>query len=218
MNETQDHGANEARAHAEPARRRVLLVVAGVAVIVAGAGAGALLALRDADDGVLAVDPAPVVLPVPTPTIEPVERERTTAFQRALPDAVLAFAVSAQEEATDLLDAGAVEAYRLTYTDGAVGIVLAASQWRTVEGARAAAHDLAQGSESPQGAESTDSDTLPPEPIREGPVLVAGVEAGRVLITGTASTARAVWTNGATLFHVEGPTAVVVSFYDAFPM
>jgi hypothetical protein len=150
-----------------------------------------------------AVTPDPVVLPVPTPTVPPADRERSSAFQRALPDAVLAFAVAGQEEDLDLVEQGAVEAYTLLYSDGEREVSVRAGQWVSDDEAAAVAQAL-----------------LPATALaRDEAVLVDGEEVGRVRIWGRdGDSAGAVWTNGATLFALDGPGDVVPAFYDAFPM
>lgn len=189
-----------AEATSRPRRRRaratwvvplvlLVLLVAGAVAVGRGVFGGAPPA------------PDPVVLPAPTPTVRAAERERRTAFQSALPDEVLAYAVADQREDVELRDAGAVEAYLLTYTDGVREVTLRAGQWATAAAAVAVQAELA-------GA----------EPAGGQPVLVRGREVGRVLLLDDGATARALWTNGATLFTLRGPRGVVPALYDAFPM
>jgi hypothetical protein len=211
-------------------RRRVAAGAAiTLSIVAAAALALAMTADRSPEPAVTpagAVTPAPVVLPTPTPAVAPAERVKVTAFQQALPDEVLAFAVSGQVEATDLLVAGAVEAWDLIYTDGARDVALRAAQWPTPEGA-AAAMDAEVAALAPVGPTPTAGpSTAGPstagrsttELLREGAVLVAGADVGRVHIVGDETTATAVWTNGSTLFRLEGPADVVGAFYDAFGM
>ena len=148
--------------------------------------------------------PDPVVLPTPTPTLAPVEREAVTPFQRALPDSVLQYAVAGQDEDLGLIDDGAVEAYLLIYRGDGLELTLRAGQYPTVDSAVAAGAALEPG---PGG-----------EPVREEAVLVDGEEAGRLRVTVGDDVARAVWTNGATLFVLEGPAVAVETVYDAFGM
>lgn len=190
-----------------PARRRRGWWALVLVPVVGAAGAVALVLARGAVEA-----PEAVVLPTPSPTVTAVERDRTTAFQRALPDAVLAFAVGSAQGAVDLIDRGAVEAYELGYTDGVVQVTLLAAQWPTAAEARTAAAAAWTG-----GLPAlTPPPSTPPGP--EEPVLVAGEEVGRVVVAGDGTSARAVWTNGATLFVVDGPDGVVGPFFDAFPM
>lgn len=107
----------------------VLLVVVGVVVAVL------LLVNRPEPE-----EPAPapqaetITLPVPTPTIEPVALpEGASAFLQAMPQEVLAFALTEVAEEPQLLTEGALEAYRLVYDDGAQQIVATAGQWRDTE-------------------------------------------------------------------------------------
>lgn len=198
-----------------------LVVAVVVAFVLAGGG------LRDSPP------PEPVVLPTPTPTVDPVNRGTTTDFQRALPDAVLAFVVSDQVEDTGLLDAGAVEAYRLTYTDGSRDVILRTGQWPTAQAVTEAMTTLVAEAGQDPGARRTDAPTPPtaadgtaPPPsasrgavvARDAPVLVDGTEVGRVIIWGDPDSALAVWHNGPTLFALTGPGDAVPALYDAFPM
>jgi hypothetical protein len=217
-----------------PRRRRVGWVVAAVVLGIAAGGTVVVLANQAPVEP--AQPPPPVVLPVPTPTVQAVERERATAFQMSLPDEVLAFAVAGQVEDLELLDAGATEAYVLTYTDGAREVTLRTSQWATLDEAvaamarleaaavpSAAALERAAGpsdAAAPAGGEADAAtvDTGAPVDVREEPVLVGGMEVGRLVISGRALEARAVWTNGATVFELRGPGEVVSVLYDAFGM
>ncbi len=190
----------------------VLLVV----LVAAGAGAALLLGGGGAPEA----SPTPVVLPTPTPTIAPVARDTTTPFQQALPDTVLAFAVADQAEAPGAIDAGALEAYDLTYTDGAQQVSLLAAQYATADAATAAQTALLAQAPTEPTAGSAAEPTATTQPVapRDEAVTVAGEPVGRVVISGTGGSARAVWTNGTALFVLEGPAAVVPVLYDAFPM
>lgn len=178
-------------------RRRGAWTAVVLAAVLAGCGS---------DGG----SPDPVVLPTPTPTVEPADRDRTTAFQQALPDAVLAFAVAAQQDAAELRAVGAVEAYTLTYTDGQVEVTVRTGQWRTPAEAGAVLAGIL--------GEPLPGDDEEPAVVRDETVVVGDAEAGRVVVRAGAEVARAVWTNGATLFQVDGPAVVVPAFYDAYPM
>ena len=210
--------------------RRVVGAIAALALVVAIVAAVVL-----AGGGLRGSRPEPVVLPTPTPTVEPVNRGTTTDFQRALPDAVLAFVVSDQVEDAGLLDAGAVEAYTLTYTDGSRYVTLRTGQWPTVqavtEAMTALVADVARGQDPgpaqtgaptpPAGADgtaATPSASRGAVVARDAPVLVDGTEVGRVIIWGDPDSALAVWHNGPTLFALTGPGDAVPALYDAFPM
>lgn len=196
-------GEEDARGASRP-RPWILALVVGLAVV-------AVVVVVMVVRGGSVPGVTPVVLPTPTPTVSAADRERTTAFQQALPDEVLAFAVAGQEGATDLVDAGAVEAYRLVYTDGQQEVVLRAGQWPTAdEAATAMSTLLAVPAEEPTpGATGTG---------RDEPVVVGGEPVGRLIVVDDGTTARATWTNHSTVFQLEGPSGVVSTFYDAFPM
>lgn len=188
-------------------RGRAWLVVLLVGLVVVG-GAVTFVVARGGADQVLPT----VVLPPPTPTVTPVPRDTVTAFQQALPETVLAFAVAGQTEAADLLDAGSVEAYDVAYTDGQAEVTLRAAQWPSPdEAATALSELLAQPA-------PTSTATAAPTTARDEPVEVAGAPVGRVIVVDDGVVARAVWTNGATTFQLDGPAGTVEAFYDAFGM
>jgi hypothetical protein len=194
--------------HGRGRRRWAVGLVAGLAVV---AAAVAVVVSRGGE-GVPGLPP--VVVPAPTPTVTAAARDTTTAFQRALPDEVVAFAVAAQEEAEDLLDAGAVEAYALVYTDGAQQVTLRAAQWPTADEAVGAMSALlAAQPPGPSPGTATPATTL-----RDEPVEVGGEAVGRVIVVVDGATARATWTSGSTLLRLDGPAGAVPSFHDAFPM
>lgn len=114
-----------------------LLVVIGVVVV--GAIVGIVLMLSGGDEEDPQVPPAQTVtLPVPSPTIDAIEREPGTPFFDALPSQVLQFALTETGESPDLAAAGAIEAYRFVYSDGgAATIELLAGQWRDGSGPQA---------------------------------------------------------------------------------
>ncbi len=123
--------------HARP-RRRVpvwVWIVIG-ALVVAGAAVVALLLVNRG--GAVEPEAAVVTLPVPTATVEPIERDAGSAFYESLPSTVLDFALSSSEDDSDMMAIGALEAYRLTYTTGSDEVVLQAGQWASSEDAEAA--------------------------------------------------------------------------------
>lgn len=148
-------------------RRRLVAWIAAGVVAVAVAVVLVVVQLNRPDDVAEAptLEPVPgetVTAPVPTPTVEPVERDTSTAFLAALPSAVLQWAVAGQAPAEDLAWLGALEAYTLTYTDGAQDLTLVAAQWRSPEAAaqHVASADL-QG-EPLRSAPRTSSSAAPP--------------------------------------------------------
>jgi hypothetical protein len=212
MNGSQDaggaHPAHHARGATADPRSRVRLGLSALALV--AVAAGALVAVLRGGGPV--PGPAPVVLPPPTPTLAAAPRDTTTAFQRALPDEVLAFAVASQVVAPDLLDAGAVEAYELGYSDGAQQVTLRAAQWPTADEAITAMSTLLATARAP------DATAPAPRTTRDEPVAVGGEAVGRVIVVVDGATAAVTWTNGSTLFRLEGPAGAVPALYDAFPM
>lgn len=121
-----------------PGRRRPplwLLILIGVVVI--GAVVAAVLLLTQQDEP--EVPPAETItLPVPTPTIDAIAREPGTPFFEALPSEVLQFALTEVGQSDDLLVGGALEGYRLLYSDGgAATVTVLAGQWRDATGPQA---------------------------------------------------------------------------------
>ncbi|WP_298454681.1 hypothetical protein [uncultured Cellulomonas sp.] len=157
-----------------------------------------------------AAEPEVVVLPSPTPTLAPVERAPVSAFADVLPSAVLSFALTGLTEETPLVAAGALEAYRLEYSDGGGGgVTVIAAQWRTPDDAREAAARVV-----PDGGAGTVDDGRP----TSGDVTVAGAPAGTwALASGADGTAVLVWSNGTATFQVAGPLAAVRDVHAAYP-
>lgn len=200
-----------AREPASPPRRRrrgsAWLAVLLVSLVVVAAALVFVIARGGAD----AVLPT-VVLPAPTPTVSAAPRDTVTAFQQSFPDTVLAFAVAGQAEAPGMLDAGAVEAYEVTYTDGAQQVTLRAGQWPTTDEAATALAALF-ALPAPTSAPSAS-----PTTARDEAVQVGDAPVGRVIVVDDGTVARAVWSNGTTVFQLDGPAGAVEAVYDAFPM
>jgi hypothetical protein len=218
------------------------LVVVGVVV--------AVLLVVNRPSAPEAPEPAPeaetVTLPVPTPTIEPVALpEGASAFLQAMPQEVLAFALTEVGEDAPLLAEGALEAYRLVYSDGAQEIVATAAQWRDAEAVTArfdeivAAESAAAGvpveeagaaadeetaaageTGATDGEEPADATENPTEPrLEQGTVQVDGEQVGRFLqLTRTDGTGSLWWTNGTALLRLDGPGAALRDVYAAFPL
>lgn len=152
-----------------PPRRRPplwLLVLIGVVVLGGVAAAVLLLMNREAPE---APPAETVTLPAPTPTIDPIERAEGTAFAGALPSTVLQFALTEFVEHEPLMAAGALEAYRLTYSDGGADtLVVVAGQWRDAAGATAQYDAVLAGLVEELGeiAEATEA---PSEPASDEP-------------------------------------------------
>lgn len=182
-----------------------------------------------------------VTLPVPTPTIEPVALpEGASAFLQAMPQEVLAFALTEVQEDPQLLTEGALEAYRLVYDDGAQEIVATAAQWRDAEAVatrfdeivaaesaaagvpveEAGAQDPADDASGEAAQETPDAAATPTVPrLEQGAVQVDGEQVGRFLqLTRTDGTGSLWWTNGTALLRLDGPGAALRDVYVAFPL
>jgi hypothetical protein len=173
-------------------------------VALAGAGVAVLGLLDDEPD---APEPQTVVLPSPTPTVTPVAREPLTAFADALPSSVLRYALTSVSEETPLLLAGALEGYRLDYSDGAGGTVtVLAAQWPTAEEAVAAAGAATAGAAPVDDGEPA-----------SGEVVVGGAPVGAWTLTQAADgTGTVTWTNGTALLQATAPLDVVRDVYAAY--
>lgn len=144
----------------------------------------------------------------PTPTASPIARAEGTAFAKALPASVLRFALTAEAAEPTWSDAGALEAYRLTYADGptasATAITVTAGQWPTDDDATTAAADLVAAAG---------------EPSSTGDVEVGDAVGGEFsVIPGDADTATIIWRNGTAVLRATGPADAVRQLYDAYPM
>lgn len=188
-------------------RRLPLWVPIGTGVLVVAAVVVAVVLLTGRQPEVAPVPEAEVVtLAPPSPTVEPIERAAGTPFLDALPSTVLAFALSSVAEEPSLLQSGALESYRLDYTDGSQTVVVRAAQWPGADGA-AAAFATAAAALTGTGEPS------------EGPVEVDGAEVGRYLVVpGSEGAGTALWTNGTVLVQVEGPADSVKDVFAAFPL
>lgn len=188
-------------------RRWVVLGVVGGLVLVGGGATAAVLASREPTAPV--TPPAVTITnPVPTPAAAPAAREESTALVAALPDAVLqwAFAGVVQEEGPR----GALETYRVTYTDGAAGeVVLRVTQMRDAAAAGEVAGRLAGAF-----AEAT-----PDGAALQLPVMVGGQAASEATVrTSPTAAGAATWVNGTVALHAEGPSDSIEDFFRAFPM
>lgn len=204
-------------------------------------GSGALVATAVVGGIVLAnqggsAEPVPVTastirLPSPTPSIEPVAREASTPFAKALPTSVLQYALATSQEASGWLEAGALEAYVETFTDGGAGeVIVQSGQFATADEARAhfqalmaelpmaeiaQAATATEDAEKPAPAPTAGRDQLP----QTGPVQVGGKRAGTYAAADLGDgTAAVVWFNGTAAFRVVAPLADALDVYRAFPL
>ena len=200
------------------ATRRVpvwVFVVAGV-VLVALAGTAALL-LSNRGGEMPPAEAEVITLPVPTPTIEPMDREAGTAFYDALPSTVLDFVVSGSGDAGELAALGALESYRLEYTDGTETVVLLAGQWATAaeaEVARAASSQVPAPADD--AAETSATDPLEAD---SGDVTVGGTVVGTYTMETTEGDDGVLtWSNDTVVLQLSGPAAGLRDLYAGFPL
>lgn len=242
-------GSGASGAPGAAGRGRLWAALAAAAVVIGVVVA--VLFVVNRPEAVPAPEPPPqaetVTLPVPSPTIEPVALpEGATAFLQAMPQQVLAYALTEVGEEPALLIEGAVEAYRLVYGDGERQIVATAGQWRSPEAVAArfdevvAAEAAAAGvpveeagaatadDATDDGAATTDptagtdaaTDAPPTAPrLEQGFVEVDGAQVGRFLqLTRTDGTGSLWWTNGTALLRLDGPGDALRDVYAAFPL
>ena len=200
-------------------RRWVLPVVLVVLVlVVGGAVVGVLRAKGAAPTGTAST----LVVPSPTPTVQPVARTATSAFAAALPVSVLQYALASSVNDDAWLAKGALEAYTETFTDGAgTTLGLQVGQWATpqeataVLGALTATPPTATEAATPGATASADASGLP----RTGTVDAAGQAVGSyVIVDNGDGTGTATWTNGTALLQLTGPVVEIARAYSAFPV
>lgn len=197
------------------ARRRLVVLVALV-VLVSGVVAFAAFVWPGfaAGDEVREPDEVVVTTAPPTPTIDPVERTATTDLAKALPGAVLQFALRSEAESDVYADAGAIEGHELSYADsegeGATVVTVLAGQWGDDDEATAAYDELLEAAVA-AGGEATST----------GEVTVDGEPMGTYAITPVAEaagTATVTWRNGTAVLQATGPADEIEKFYTAFPL
>jgi len=155
-------------------------------------------------------------VPSPTPTVDAVPREGTTAFASALPTSVLQYALVSSEEEPHWITLGALEAYVEDFSDGASGVLtLRAGQWEAEDEADRALTELTEGSSDAQATASPSVGGM----SRVGKVQVDHATVGRYVVTeGGDGTATITWSNTTAVFQITGPTGEVVRAYSAFPL
>ncbi|GAA1716618.1 hypothetical protein GCM10009809_10850 [Isoptericola hypogeus] len=154
---------------------------------------------------------ATVTAPPPTPTIEPSGRPADqTAFLMAQPDTVLQLALrGAAPYDAWVDDAGAVEAWELTYADGdgadAAKVQVLAGQWEDDDAAAGAYEALVKAAG---------------DPTDEGEVTVGDQATGAYVVTpgSAAGTAVVTWRNGTAVLQATGPADLVDDVYSAYPL
>ena len=197
------------------ARRRMVALVA-LLVVVGGVVAFAAFVWPGfaAGDEVRQPDETVVTTAPPTPTIAPVARTATTELAKALPGAVLQFALRSEAESDAYVDVGAIEGHELSYADGAgegaAVVTVLAGQWGDDDEATAAYDELLEVAVVAGG-----------EPTSTGDVKVDGEPVGTYAITlvaEAAGTATVTWRNGTAVLQATGPADVIEKFYTAFPL
>lgn len=154
-------------------------------------------------------DPVPTVTVTaspPTPSVKPMRRpDGETAFQEALPSAVLQFALSGLTETDAAEESEATEGWKATYTDGAdLRVVVTAVQWPSADEATTSAEALvkAAGEARKSGDVKVGDDVV-------GQYALTPADGGRRTMT---------WRNGTAVLQAKGPAEVVEEFYRAFPL
>lgn len=192
----------------KPSRRTIVLIA--IAAVVVIAVVVAILLTRGGGSEEPVTPPAETITnPLPTPAVDPIDKESGSAFFDLLPTSVLQFALS--EFAPDDGDevAQALEAHTLTYDDGSgATVVVRASQWRTVGAAEDAAEAFA----------ATAREAEPDGAVSERVVEADGEEVGHLTLVVGETEGRAVWTNGTAVLDVVGPADEIEDVVKAFPV
>ncbi|MDR1293878.1 MAG: hypothetical protein LBK59_02785 [Bifidobacteriaceae bacterium] len=133
--------SRKATREAAKSKRKIWVSVAGVVVVAAVLTVVVVMVARGRTAPPVP-PPEPVVVSVtvapPSPTISPVALPAETAFARAMPLTVGEFALSEANAYPEWSADGAIEAYRLVYSDGVTEVPVIAGQWPTPEAAAAA--------------------------------------------------------------------------------
>lgn len=225
-------GPSSSRTTAGGRRRPPVWLLALVGVLVVGLVVVVVLVLNRGSAPEPEVLEAEVVtLAPPTPTIEPIAREAGSALFESLPSTVLGYALTEAGTHPPLITAGALEAYRMVYSDGgATTVALVVGQWatpeaavtayqatvaaQTAEAAAAGTGDAGEGEgDAGEGGEAAVTD------VEEGPVLVDGTEVGRyTLVPRPDGSGTLTWTNGTVMLDVAGPAAALRDFHTAYTL
>ncbi len=114
--------------------------------------------------------------------------------------------------------AGAVEGWKLTYTDGAQDVVLHAGQWRDAAAADAAFQQVVAANPLPAADAAATPAPDQPQP-EQGSVLVGGQQVGSFLfLPATDGTGTLWWTNTTTMLRIEGPATALRDVFAAFTL
>jgi len=208
----------------------VVVLAVIVVMIVSSRGGSAARAVTLPASTVTLQQPTPTVSPSPLPA-------DATAFLKAQPTKVLSYAlVSAERDAA--ATSGAIESWRLGYSDGSSAAPLSvyAEQYADEPSAKAAiglyldptvlasatpapTAAAASPSASATASASTSAAAVPPAAPETGPVTVAGQATGvYYFVQNSDKTETVVWVNGTALFVAKGPAGVMKAFFLAYPL
>ncbi|MBL0886847.1 hypothetical protein [Myceligenerans indicum] len=154
-------------------------------------------------------EPVPTVTvtaPVPTPAVKSMQRpDGETAFQEALPSAVLQFALTDMVKTDAAEESDATEGWKATYTDGGdLRVRVTATQWSSAEEATTSAEALTKAAG---------------KAAKSGDVKVGDDVVGRYALTREDAGERTmIWRNGTAVLQADGPAEVIEEFYRAFPL
>ena len=218
MNDITPGSEAEPAENATGSRRRTILIVAVVgALVVVGAIVAGAAGVFGAGEPAAVPSPSTVTLSSPTPTVKPAARKHISAFADKLPGSVLSYAFAGIAPHPGFVSAGAIEAYKVDYSDGGKAkVTVYAGQWETAKEAGAVYGSLIK---APAAAKVPAKGAATPAKPTTGKVWVAGRPVGHWKITKAPDgTGSAIWTNGTALFRVVGPANVVEDFFNAFPL
>lgn len=192
----------------QPRRPGLWLILVGVIVVLAVA---AVLIWQGTQEPQEPVTPPPVTITnaLPTPQITPIAKESGSAFYDLLPETVLQYALTASDPDTSDDVARALEAFTLTYSDGADhSITVTASQWESVQ-------DAAKHIER---IDQLAAEAAPDAALTQEPVDVRGEEVGTATLRLSETEGQVTWSNGTSVLTAVGPVADIENFYTAFPI
>jgi hypothetical protein len=207
-----------------------MLIAGIVAAAVILSGVGIALAMSGRSGVPSVAETRTTVKASPTPTASPAARAAGSAFLTALPSTVLQYAWATVAPDTERLNAGAVEAYAVVYTDGAAAqVTLRAGQWASAAEATAAQASIVAALKAtappaaPAATATPAATAASPTPsatgVTEGSVTVGGQAVGTwVIVPAAAGPGTVVWSNGTALFEATAPVADLVNLYAAFPL
>jgi hypothetical protein len=221
-------------------KRPLTWAIAGGVIVLAVIGLVIALSRGGSPAPAVTLPASTVTLSQPTPTVSPSPLPAdATAFLKAQPTKVLGYAlVSAVRDPAP--PSGAVESWRLGYSDGssaaplsvyaeqypdgpsatsAIGSYLDPAVVASATPAPTAAATSPSATATPSASTSAASAASTPAAPELGPVTVAGQSTGTYyFVQNSDKTETVVWFNGTGLFVAKGPAGLMKAFFLAYPL